>query len=138
DFTNYQRSQVALVKSREVLNSILKEKEVASLPLIRERAAPVEWLERSLQVDFSIAPEIMSISLSGDRPEELKVIVDTVRNVYLRDIVGRESTERKRRLSKLEELLDKYTKLQNDRIEQVKKLQESAGSANPKILELKH
>src|SRR5262245_38653043 len=120
DFVNYQRAQAGMVKSRKVINSILKESEVARLPVLQGSRAPEEWIERHLQVDFSIAPEIMSISMVGERPQELKVIVDAIRDVYLRDIVGEEKQRRNRRLNALKELWKEYEDKQKTQLNALK------------------
>jgi len=85
NFQFYQKTQIALVKSRLVLDAAVNAKSVGELSLIRELdqrgngEEAIEWLERELQVDFSVAPEILRIALSGDRPDELKIIVDAVK-----------------------------------------------------------
>src|SRR5690242_10776056 len=43
DFEAYGRSQAALVKTRLVLNSALRQPEVAALPAVREPTDPLTW-----------------------------------------------------------------------------------------------
>src|SRR5437588_9469740 len=41
---DHQRTQMALVRSRLVLNAALKQKGVGDLSMVRERSEPIEWL----------------------------------------------------------------------------------------------
>src|SRR5262245_24954457 len=65
DFGSYQRTQVAYVKSRLVLNAALRDPKVAELKSVREHSQPVLWLEKEIQVDFSVAPEVLRIQMTG-------------------------------------------------------------------------
>src|SRR4051812_17224324 len=55
---DHQRNQVAMIKSRLVLSSALKQPEVGRLGIVQKWPEPIEWLEKEVQADFSIAPEI--------------------------------------------------------------------------------
>src|SRR5262249_46477892 len=56
DPSSFPRSQIALIKSRWILGRVLKEENVAKLPLLRDQAEPEEWLEKNLEVSFSDSP----------------------------------------------------------------------------------
>ena len=45
NLAGHQRTQAALAKSRLVLNSALRVKEVANLPVLADKIDPVAWLE---------------------------------------------------------------------------------------------
>src|SRR5205823_5919243 len=45
EFGNYQRAQLAMVKSRLVLNSALQDPKVAKLSILQEQLDPVDWLQ---------------------------------------------------------------------------------------------
>jgi hypothetical protein len=105
---NHQRTQAALVKSRLVLNSALRDPKVANLPLIASQVEPVEWLEKEVQVDFSVAPEIMRISMAGVNTEDLEVLVNAIRVAYLVEVVDKERGARRERIAYLGELIQKY------------------------------
>jgi len=78
DIAMHQRNQVALAKSRLVLTTALRQPAVASLPVLADIIDPVAWLEKEVQVDFSIAPEIMRISISGKETEDLVKLVNAI------------------------------------------------------------
>jgi capsular exopolysaccharide synthesis family protein len=134
DFSAYQRTQIALVKSREVLTAAISNKafvpdqvrigtgnddtanvvdvsELSMIRTLREKRGSdevVNWLERELQVDFSVGPELLRIALSGDQPEELKILVAAVRDAYLKKIVENENTESNKHLDYMEKLAKQF------------------------------
>src|SRR5262249_43361439 len=82
EFATYQKTQVALIKSRLVLNAALRQPGAAELSVIRQQRDPVAWLESELQVDYTLGPEVLRIALTGDRPDELAVLVNAVTDAY--------------------------------------------------------
>jgi capsular exopolysaccharide synthesis family protein len=108
NFSDYQKTQAALVKSRLVLDEAVEDPRLAGLALVRNGHGPaVESLEKEIKVDFSAAPEIMTISLTGDNPEELAAVVDAVRDAYCKKIPGREREEAEKRLASMERAYDR-------------------------------
>jgi capsular exopolysaccharide synthesis family protein len=110
ELINHQRTQVALVKSRLVLGSALNDLEVAALNLVPASQEPVEWLEKKVQVDFLVAPEVMSISMIGNNSEELVVLVNAIREAYLREVINRGRVTRQERLARLQQWRDTLEK----------------------------
>ena len=102
------RTQVAIVRSRFVLNAALRDPKVSALKVIREQEDPLEYLSRHIRADFSYAPEIMCISMSGDEPGAIRVILDAVRAAYLNEVVNKEKTARKAHLDELTKICDDY------------------------------
>jgi hypothetical protein len=122
DLASHQRNQMALARSQFVLQHALKDPKVANLRMLQdinplERA---EWLEKQIQVDFTVAPEIMKISMRGTNTDELKVLVTAVRDAYQREILDRQNLRRRNRLTVLEELVRKY-ETQLTRVRQAQK-----------------
>jgi capsular exopolysaccharide synthesis family protein len=130
DFATYQRTQKALIKSRFVLNTALRQPPVAALPLVRSQPDPVQWLERELQVDFSLSPELLRISLEGDRPEELTVVVNAVAKAYMDEVVNKEFNTRQERLEQLKRLYGKFDERIRTKRQTLKGLAEVLGSGN--------
>jgi succinoglycan biosynthesis transport protein ExoP len=106
DFGSYQRTQVTMIKSRLVLNAVLQNPKVTDLRLIQRQRYAREWLQKKLEVDFSIGPEVLRIALAGDDPEEVAVIVNAVVDSYLQQFVHLDDNKRRERLA----LLKKYQK----------------------------
>jgi polysaccharide biosynthesis transport protein len=116
DPNTYQRRQVALVRSRPVLQNAVSRRGVADLPCIRNTSDPVGWLEADLKVDFTVAPEIMKITLTGPDADELLVLLDAIREAYLQEGVNKEVTDKRAARERLLGLIDEdRTKLEEAR-----------------------
>ncbi|HTU22370.1 MAG TPA: polysaccharide biosynthesis tyrosine autokinase [Gemmataceae bacterium] len=127
DLSNHQRTQVAMFKSRLVLNSALRDPKVVKLSIVQGQIEPVEWLEKEVKADFSVAPEVLRISMSGDKPEQLVVLVDALAQAYRREIVDNEKNQRRERLNMLRELREKYEGQLRERQKTQREIERSAG-----------
>ncbi|MCI0740948.1 MAG: polysaccharide biosynthesis tyrosine autokinase, partial [Gemmataceae bacterium] len=137
DFANYQRSQLALVRSRLVLNAALRDPEVAGLEIVQKQVNPVEWLEKELIVDVSIGPEILSIAMVGHQPDSMNKLVNAVRVAYTKEILDKERRTRSDRIRQLEELYKDYDKTLRVKRDNLKQLAETLGSKQSKNQEFK-
>jgi capsular exopolysaccharide synthesis family protein len=102
DLEKFQKTQAAILKRRSVLETGLREPEVADLPVVREQgdqAAP--WLERELLVDVTLGPEVMRITLKGERTDQLVKVLNAVTRAYLAESERMEQAERTERLEKV-------------------------------------
>jgi capsular exopolysaccharide synthesis family protein len=133
ELLTHQRNQVALCKSRLVLQSALRAENVGNLSLVVDKIDPVAWLEKEVQVDFSVAPEIMRISMGGMETDELVILVNAIREAYLREAVDKERTYRRERLAWLGEMIQKYDDQLRVADETQKGLVEKAGSKYPDV-----
>ncbi len=110
EFAIFKRTQVQLLKSNVVLNGVLRDSQINQLPTVQAHAdEPVAWLKESLLIDYPDDAEIMRISLRGNRPDDLVEIVDTVVEVYLKEIVQREKQLRQRQESELQAAYERQT-----------------------------
>jgi succinoglycan biosynthesis transport protein ExoP len=125
----FQKTQLALITDRLILAHALAKPEVAKLATIQEQirkqADPEEWLKERLNAKFSGESEILEVSLSGPRAEDLKTIVNAVVQSYMTLIVD---AERKERLVRLEQLKTLWERYQKDLKLKRKSLQELADS----------
>lgn len=137
DFSNYQNAQVVMLKSRLVLNAALKNPEVAELDMLKDKATPAPWLAQNLKVDFLLAPEILSISLTGNSPRELAVLVNAIRDTYMKEIVNKEHNERLARLAQLKNLTKTYDNLLRTKRTSLRDMAENLGSRDSQTLNLK-
>src|SRR5579884_630276 len=131
----YTRTQSALVRSQMVLGKALEQ--LPRLSVLEEQSNKIEWLASEIEVDFKTSPEIMRISMSGERPEELAKIVDAVREAYLKEIVFKDSDQRKRRLKDLNNLLESYNGRLDARRKELKALIDGGASTNAKAMALR-
>jgi capsular exopolysaccharide synthesis family protein len=138
EFSTYQKAQGALVTSRLVLNSVLKRGAVGRLDgLPSQPDEQIDWLQREIKVDFKTGPEFMRISITGDRAEELKTLLNTVADVYLKEVVYKERTQKLARLNRLKEIQSKYEETLRNRRESVRNLILAVGSGDAQVIAVK-
>lgn len=93
-FISYQKTQLVMVKTELVLNSALHNNpRVAELRLIRQEPDPLHWLEKEVSADF-IAPEVMRIYMTGQDTAEMSILVNAVRDAYMKEIVNKERNDK--------------------------------------------
>jgi polysaccharide biosynthesis transport protein len=132
DFATYQRTQLTLLKSRNLLEKALNDPKVGKLPIVLGHADPVPWLEKQVQADY--IGEVLRISMSGDRTDDLAVLVNAVTDTYLKEVVEAESKERWARRDELKKIYDEYqTKLEQRRTD-LKKLTQKVGSKDKQAI----
>lgn len=104
DFDAFRRSQMYLIKSRDLINRTLADPKVSSLPTVRESDDAVALLETGIRVDGSAAPDLMVVSFSGNNRDDLVKIVDGLVGKYVDDAnnaVRRTLMEKADRIEKL-------------------------------------
>ncbi len=141
DYRVFQRTQAELITNRNVLEAVLADPKVAGLETVKEaiqRTDPVEWLGQQVRVDFSPSSELVAVSMSGNRPKDLQILVDAVVNKYLENIVNTEKEERHERVQNLKTLWDDYQKKMKEKRDQLRKLALQAGSGDQPTLAYKN
>jgi capsular exopolysaccharide synthesis family protein len=131
DFAVYQLAQSAMVKSRLVLQTALRSPGVMQLSFIKSAADPIEYLQRELKADYKASPEFLTISLSGQNPDELKTLVKAVSDTYLNEVIDKERQLRLARLGQIKDLLSKYNQGLSDKEQTLRKLKKDIGSGDP-------
>lgn len=126
--TSDPRTHIALIKSRRVLTSTLKQPKVAALNCIKSNLEPIEWLEREVQADFSAAPDLLRISISGDNASELVTLVNEIRDAYKREVVDKDRIDANARLVWLGQQREQY----ESQSRQSKNLQRELEKSTPK------
>ncbi len=134
DFPTYLKTQMALIRSRFVLNAALRRPGVSELSIVRQQKVPVEWLEKTISVDTYNSPEILRISMIGDQPEEMALLVNAVKDAYLEEVVLAERKQRIARLSDLERIYADTEKKVRQRNERISNLAKQLGSGDSKAL----
>jgi capsular exopolysaccharide synthesis family protein len=110
EFLSFQRTQMTLLKSRLVLNATLKDPRVAKLDWLAttDSINTVEWLEKEIKVDLTDGPELPRVTMTGENPDQLKILVSAVVDAYLAEVVGKQAARRQARLDLLQEISDRY------------------------------
>jgi polysaccharide biosynthesis transport protein len=136
EFAIFQQTQVAHVKSRLVLNAALRNPTVQGLALLRDQPDHLAWLEQEVKVDFHGGPEILSISLSGQDPEELTRLVDAIQKAYLKEVIDVEVSRQRQTMLLLKEVASRYDKKLRDIRTSMRKLREQVRTGDPEALAL--
>ena len=134
EFLTYRDTQKGFIKSRAVLTAALRDAKVAECRTIRSVTHPVEWLMKELMVDEQISPEFLKISLQGEYPEDLALIVNCVKDSYLNEVVYNERNQRIDSLRKLEESHREVDKRVRAAQLNIERLATHLGSVDPKLL----
>ncbi len=140
DQRSYQRTQVALIKSRPIiLAAFLGDagKEIRQTELLRRERDPEEWLEKELQVGFVEGTEIVRISLSGPNPAELPKIINAVKDAYMDKAVKDEHKQQLALLDELEKALTTSEEKIRDQRKILEKLTNALGTNDSTALTIK-
>lgn len=91
-FATYIKTTAQLIKSEFVLNSALNDAKykIAELPTLAEQKDPIKYLDEKIMVNYSDGSEVIRIALEGDRPDDIRKIVDAVKDAYYREVVEKE------------------------------------------------
>jgi len=136
-FEIYKGTQQQLLTSDVVLTTALRKPEAASLAVIKKEDDPVRWLAKNLRVDFPGNAEIMRVSLSGDRADEVAVLVRAVVDAYMNEAVDAERHRQKNRLDDLERLYAEKESEMRSRRNELKALENQLGASDTGALALK-
>lgn len=138
EFPLYRKTQSGMVTSRLVLNAALKKDDVAALGVLpRGGEQQIDYLLGALKVDFKAGPELMTIAITGDKPDELVKLIDAITQAYLREVVDKERAAKVKRLNQLEKIQQNYEDTLKARRETVRQLTLALGSGDPGVLTLK-
>jgi polysaccharide biosynthesis transport protein len=135
EFTAFQQTQVALMKGRMVLNAALRNPKVLELNLqaVTKGVSPVEWLEKEIRITTPEGLELPRITMMGDHPEQLKILLQAVVDAYMQEVVNKQTTHRQERLDQLKEILTKY----QERLKRIKnarnELAKAIGSGDNRV-----
>ena len=92
DFITYLKTTAQLIKSEFVLNSALSDPKykISDLPTLQAQKEPIKYLDEKLQVVYSEGSEVIRVALEGHEPNDLRKIVDAVKDAYYREVVEKE------------------------------------------------
>jgi succinoglycan biosynthesis transport protein ExoP len=120
DFLTYRDTQTGFMKTRAVLVEALGREGVRDCRTLADIEHPVEWLDEYLEIKEDKSPEFVRISLSGEYPEDLALIVNAVKDAYMDKVVYNERNERIESLRKLKQKFadfDRQVTTNQDRID---------------------
>jgi capsular exopolysaccharide synthesis family protein len=138
DFQTFKATQIALIRSRIVLNAALRSPKVAQSGWLRQTADPLEWLEKEVKVTFPASPEIMHVSLSGPESQlpVLTALVDAIVEAYLHEIVDKDHQMLVKRHDHLKVIAKRYEDKVKGIRDSMQQLSAKAGSSKRETLAL--
>jgi len=130
DFETFRRSQVFLLKTRDLVTRTLAEPSIASLETIKAAGDDaVKLIEDGVKIDGNASPDILTVSMSGDNPEDMKAIIDMLIKKYVDDATAYERKGRDEKLRKLEGLAENFKAEIQSREKQITLMVEANGTA---------
>ncbi|CAN5252663.1 hypothetical protein BH11PLA2_BH11PLA2_30380 [soil metagenome] len=131
DFNTYLKTNAKLIRNEFVLNKALGMEidgvRIIDLPTIKAEENPIKFLEEELIVTTTEGVEIITITMKGHRPEDIRRIVNAVQAAYMEQVIEKEILERQAFLTTVETTL---VRLQQDLAKMVGKPGEAGAPAN--------
>jgi succinoglycan biosynthesis transport protein ExoP len=119
----YRQRQQQAVTSMKVLETVFADPAVTDLPLAGNPNRMVE-LERRIKIDFKLGQEFMRVSVESPTPEESLILVTSLKDAYLSQVVNKERGIWERSVAKREEALKEAEAVfERNRAELAKKLE---------------
>jgi succinoglycan biosynthesis transport protein ExoP len=88
DREDFQKSHAFMIKYGNVVTTVLKRDDIRALSMIRDLENPAASVVPRLEAGFAGGSDICRISLSGENPEEITLIVNAIRELYVDHIVN--------------------------------------------------
>src|SRR5262249_36342869 len=109
DFQTYMKTQAGRLKNRDVVMKALSQDQVRNLWLVKrhpDTLSTLTWIDENLKVDIQDQSELLTVSLTGEEPAELVILVNALTRSYLNIISAQENAERKGRVEKMKVLYE--------------------------------
>jgi capsular exopolysaccharide synthesis family protein len=138
NFADLQKTQISILKSRAVLKEALDRPEVAALSMVPKQSDPIAWLVEKIQGDFTMGQEILSISMRGDKPDEMVVLVNAVTKAALEEFADRAEKKRESKIKNLKLEKEEHERILEKNREILKAAAPKVGAASGKAAEIRH
>lgn len=88
DIKSFQQVQTGLIKRRTVLLKALADPKynAGNASFLLNHPNPVDWIEQNLKIDFKTGQQFMRVYLEGNQPEEMKALLNAIKDAYLAEI----------------------------------------------------
>ncbi len=134
---SYQRSQTALLKSYAVIQGTLERPNVAELAEVRAHSDPTEWLSKAIIADSLLGPEIIRVSLNGDRSEDAATLLNELIRVYMKEAARKEEGRILERMKHLKENYRECAERLRERRQTLLTREEEMGVDDPETLRMR-
>jgi capsular exopolysaccharide synthesis family protein len=117
--TMFQKDQLALIKSRPVIDTALQDPKVADLSMLQDRDPDdrASWLEDEIKAAYIEGTDILRMTLSGLKPDELAKLANAVTDAYIKEVVDKERVKKRG-------IFDQLALIHRDRQEKVRFLKQ--------------
>ena len=134
EFETFKQNQKELIRGRILLSRVLSNSAVARLPDVKSTDDPVRWLSESIKVDWR-SPELMEVSIRGDDPKQIQLILAALISEFERDSVAEELLKRKSSREHIDKSLAEIEKQIETHEKRLKKIVQlgSGGSAEMNV-----
>ncbi len=103
---NFKSNQMVLIKTRTILNRVVQDEKLKDTQLVKGADDPAKVIEDMLRLRWE-APDLMAVVMNGDRPEELKVVLDILCETFRKESSAKEKLKRQKDKDMLVEARDK-------------------------------
>ena len=134
DYTIVQKTIAARLKSREVLMRTLSQDQVRHLGLIKKHPdtlSTLTWMEEFLKIEIQDNSELMTVSLTGEDPNDLQVIVNHMVKSFMAIVANEDKRRGKDRLDKTKFLYENAKEKLAEKVNAKDNLLKSSGVKDP-------
>lgn len=132
DFHTVRESQKNYMLSRQVITAALRDPKVAECPTLKKVGHPVDWLMTKLKSDDTLSPEFLKVTLEGQHPRDLALILNSVKDAYLNQAVYMTKNAKIDELRRLEERFEEVNKKVVGAQDRIDRLAENLGTGDSK------
>jgi polysaccharide biosynthesis transport protein len=102
---NYKANQTLLIKTRTLMQRVAQNEKVSKLSIVTQMEDPAKSIDDMVRPRWD--SDILAVTMNGDKPDELKVILDVLVNTFVTDNSETLLKERQNRK-------DMYVKVRDD------------------------
>jgi succinoglycan biosynthesis transport protein ExoP len=135
NLTRYQKTQVELVTSPDVLgNTLAKHPDLTKQPILRGSDDPEAEIRKALSVTVKVDTSLITVAMSSEDPAEAKAIVEAVAESYLAEANNWASEESRAQVERLKKEVEKLDVSVDAKQEKLRKLVQKVGNVDPSDL----
>jgi capsular exopolysaccharide synthesis family protein len=134
----YKKTQLQLVRSNFVLSRATRKPEMVALATMKEhKDDPVGFLESKLIVDYPGDAELMRLSIKGTRREDLPVIINSIVDSYMDEIVSGDQVARLKQKDLLSQNYSTNQEAFRQKSDKFKKLTRDLGASSSEAAQMR-
>ena len=109
DFITYVKTAIAQLKSEFVLNAALRD--LKDVPTIKDQREPIKYLDEEVIVNWQEGSEVIRLTFKGHNPGDVKRVVDSVQQAFMKEVVQKDQEEKRVMLEKVGQARDAMQKI---------------------------